>query len=390
VRIRLLPPDRPEIGWIPYAWLVYTPLFLVRPLLGPASPAEQAVSGLAFAAFLALYFRGWWLEGWRLFRVALGIAALGALLTPFNYGASTFFIYAAAFFGNLPRAFAVRSLAGLVLFVAAEGWATGWVHHGWSAAAAFSVLIGGVNLHFAEVSRKNAHLRRAHAEIEHLAKVAERERIARDLHDLLGHTLSLIVLKSELASKLAGRDTGRAIAEIREVERISRSALAEVREAVRGYLERGWGQELEGARRALEAAGIRLETEVEPVSLSPLEETVLSLALREGVTNVVRHSGARLCQVRLGLQDGGVRLELRDDGRGAAGAAEGTGLQSMRERLAELGGRLRRSEAGGSCLEVTLPLGHEWAGAARAGGLPEAARQQEAAGRVPASLEGGR
>src|SRR5438105_13442886 len=125
---------------------------------------------------------------------------------------------------------------------------------GWLWPVIFTVLIGAANVHQQQRSAANARLRLAHDEIEHLAKVAERERIARDLHDLLGHTLSLIILKSELASKLADRDIERARNEIRDVERISREALTQVRAAVRGYREGGLRRELDSAREALDTA----------------------------------------------------------------------------------------------------------------------------------------
>ena len=126
----------------------------------------------------------------------------------------------------------------------------------WVPATVISILVGGSNIHFCEMRRKDRALIKAHEAAEHLATIAERERIARDLHDLLGHTLSVIVLKSELASKLADRDPTRAIREIRDVERISRDALAEVRQAVHGYRGERLDEEVATARRALDAAGV--------------------------------------------------------------------------------------------------------------------------------------
>ena len=120
-----------------------------------------------------------------------------------------------------------------------EAWWLGWPVRVWLAPLVVGAAIGGANIHFAEVRRKDANLRVAHQAVEEMARIAERERIGRDLHDLLGHTLSVIVLKSELAIKLAERDPARAVREIRDVERISRDALAEVRKAVRGYRVRG-------------------------------------------------------------------------------------------------------------------------------------------------------
>ena len=160
-------------------------------------------------------------------------------------------------------------------------------------------------------------LRKADAEIEHLAKVAERERIARDLHDLLGHTLSLITLKAELARKLVDRDPQRAKQEMLDVEQTSRAALADVREAISGYRGEGIAAELVRARKTLETAGITVDCEFDQLPLTPAQETVLALALREAVTNVVRHAQAQRCKRSAAAREGLCTLEIADNGRGA-------------------------------------------------------------------------
>jgi two-component system sensor histidine kinase DesK len=218
-----------------------------------------------------------------------------------------------------------------------------------------SLIVGATNIHFTEMGRSTARLRQARDEVEHLAKLAERERIARDLHDLLGHTLSLIVLKTELASKLAERDPVRAAREIREVEEISRQALAEVRQAVRGYRARDLSAERALARVALQAAGVELSEAFEPVALSPEAEDAFAFALREGVTNVVRHARATRCHVGLAAGDGQARLTIEDDGHGGE-APEGAGLRGMRERAQALGGQVERQ---GTRLRVSIPLATE-------------------------------
>jgi two-component system sensor histidine kinase DesK len=188
-----------------------------------------------------------------------------------------------------------------------------------------------------------------------MAKLAERERIARDLHDLLGHTLSVIVMKSELASKLADRDPARAIQEIRDVERVSRDALTEVRRAVEGYRRHGLGGEMRNAVIALRAAGVTLHTDVAPLALSPKQETALALALRESVTNVVRHAHATVCRVSLRADGGQLTFIVEDDGRGGA-PREGNGLHGMRARLAEVGGTVALDGGRGMRVVITVPL----------------------------------
>jgi two-component system, NarL family, sensor histidine kinase DesK len=358
--MRLLPESgRKELGWTPYVWLFYLSFFLLEAALRPMPLAWRAAALFSVPLFLFLYFRGYWVWGRRLLPVVAAIVALGVLLMPTVPSAAVFFIYGAAFVGRLgPPRVGVRALLLIVLVALAETWLFGLPPYAWMPAVIVSLLIGGPNIHFAEAQRQREKLRLAEDEIAHLAKVAERERIARDLHDLLGHTLSVIVLKSELASKLAARDPLRAAAEIGDVERISREALAEVRRAVQGYRSRGLRAELDAARPALDAAGIELAAELPELRLAPATEGVLALALREAITNVVRHSGARQCRVRLESGDGRVRLEVRDDGRGGS-APEGAGLAGMRERALALGGELLRETGSGTRLLVSLPFAGE-------------------------------
>lgn len=352
--MRLLPKD-PDMGWTPYVWLVYAGFFLAYPILRNRPAVEVALAVAGLLVFLVLYFAGFWLRDRRIIWCAVGILLLGVLFVPSNAGASCFFIYAAAFFGSVhPPRLAVILIGGVLVVVSLESWWLDLPVYVWAPAAFFSVVIGGVNIHDASVIRTNAKLRVTQEEVARLAKTAERERIARDLHDLLGHTLSLVTLKAELAGKLVRRDPERAEAEIKEVERISRDALREVRTAITGYRSEGLQAEMARARLALEAAGVRLEYFARPVELGPAEETVLCLALREAVTNVMRHSRAQTCRISVEEEGGEIRLEVRDDGRGGT-APEGVGLSVMRERVEGLGGRMERSTDGGTVILVALP-----------------------------------
>src|SRR6185437_15837759 len=199
----------------------------------------------------------------------------------------------------------------------------------WGWQVLFSAVVGFSNSHFARVRETNRRLRRANEEIGHLAKLAERERIARDLHDLLGHTLSLITLKASLASRLADRDPARAAIEIRDVERISRDALSEVRAAVAGYRDTGLASEIASAESMLQAAGVEMRASIEPVQLSPAEEAVLSLVLREAVTNVVRHANAGHCGIALTGVNGERTFSIQDDGIGKK-TPDGNGVTGIR------------------------------------------------------------
>lgn len=207
------------------------------------------------------------------------------------------------------------------------------------------------------LSRETTSLRAENARVQHLATVTERERIARDLHDLAGQALTAIALRSQLVQRLAGTDPGRAIEEAAAIEVTARETLASVRKTVAGWQQVILTDELDKATTALNAAGVEPNIQGEwRQDLAPSVETVLALALREAVTNVVRHAGARSCRIRLDAGPGEVSLLVSDDGRGTR-APEGTGLRGMRERVVAAGGTLDLRTGQGTSIRVTMPVG---------------------------------
>ncbi|WP_328879498.1 sensor histidine kinase [Streptomyces sp. NBC_00299] len=202
-----------------------------------------------------------------------------------------------------------------------------------------------------ELIRTTVALREARATVAQLAANEERLRLARDLHDLLGHSLSLITIKSELAGRMLPDHPDKAARQVADIEQVSRQALVDVREAVSGYRRPRLAAELAGARVALTAAGVTAELPAEPdlTGVPEDSETALAWALREAVTNVVRHSGARRCTVevlRRQTLDGPVlELSVEDDGSGDQGPGPGHGLTGLTERLEKAGGTL---DAGGT------------------------------------------
>ena len=212
---------------------------------------------------------------------------------------------------------------------------------------------------FARQIRVNGELRRARGEISRLAVSEERLRIARDLHDLLGHSLSTIALKSELAARLVESDPARAASELADVQDVSRQALAEVREAVQGYRQLALDEALAGARSTLVAAGIDCDLDAVPRDLPADVEEVFAWAVREATTNVVRHSGAERCAVRIRDGEEEAVMEVEDDGRAAPGAVQaGSGLAGLAERVEAIRGRLEAGAApgGGFLVRLVVPL----------------------------------
>ncbi|MYS38178.1 MULTISPECIES: sensor histidine kinase [unclassified Streptomyces] len=213
-------------------------------------------------------------------------------------------------------------------------------------ALVFPALLGGFAMTgVRQLVRTTIELREARATVAQLAANEERLRLARDLHDLLGHSLSLITLKSELAGRMLPDQPERAAAQVADIEQVSRQALVDVRSAVTGYRRPTLPGELAGARTALAAAGIAADVPADvPDGVPEKVEEVLAWGLREAVTNVVRHSGAHRCTVTLAPRqtlDGRVlELTVADDGRGAAGTPPGNGLTGLTERLATVEGTL--------------------------------------------------
>jgi two-component system, NarL family, sensor histidine kinase DesK len=340
-----------------YIWLAYSAFFFIDPILSH-SARLWIESGIIYAVFLVAYIAYMKSRSIRQRHALLVVFyALGVVSFPINAGASSFFIYSGAF---LP--FVVESVPVLISVLAVQ--TLGLVLEGLFLhvnliavllTSGVMVIVAAGNAFIAKQKRADTKLRMAHEEIEQLAAVAERERIARDLHDVLGHTLSVIVLKAELAGRLIERDPQRAAQEIADVEKTARTALSEVREAIGGYRSQGLPAEMELARNTLQAAGVTLSCESPLPQLHAAEETVLCLAVREAVTNIVRHAQATHCRMRFTISNDGYHsLLIADDGT-HPNLQEGNGLRGMRERVQSVGGRLSITADPGVTLLIELP-----------------------------------
>lgn len=345
--------------WFPALMLMWSVWIFITPQYQPDYFQHWLWPTLiSYAVFLVLYYRAYFRDRRQLLGNTLGIAVLSFIVTPFNPGAQGYLIYACAFFAfcATPR----RAVSWILLLLAA--YTVEWVLLGWSllymlSAVMVGLAVGLMNISIARRAQADAALALSHEEVRRLAALAERERIGRDLHDLLGHTLSLVALKSDLAGKLMARDPLAARREIEDVSRVARDALSQVRRAVSGIRAAGLAAELASAKLLMESDGVAFAYRTDAGPVPPALETALALTVREAVTNIQRHARAGKAEVSLRADAGHVVLRIVDDGCGSA-VVPGNGLTGMRERLEALGGDLRIDSAPrqGTVLEARLPL----------------------------------
>jgi two-component system sensor histidine kinase DesK len=223
---------------------------------------------------------------------------------------------------------------------------------------ATTLAIGLMMFAFRRLIEANRELVTAREEVGRLAVSEERLRFARDLHDLLGQSLTVIAVKAELAERLLDRDAPAAAQHVTDIKAVARTALGEVRDAVTGYRQPTLASELSGARMALQAAGIAARLEGGDAPMDPEVEAVLAWAVREGTTNVIRHSGARTCRIAVEPSELAVSAEVTDDGQAGEPDGTGAGLAGLRERAERLAGRLEAGPVpgGGFRLRVTVPV----------------------------------
>lgn len=314
-----------------------------------ASATEWFWTAISFGVFMAICTVAaiYWSRKRIMRGVCIAMALLAMAFTAYHQTGIFYFIFVAAFAplavaGDIPRSAAIVACACAAILVE---WFLLWPSSLMPYVAVVqSILVGGA---ITLVARQQTALRQT-------LKTAERERIARDLHDILGHTLSVVILKSELASRLIEHDPQRAKAEIDEVEKISRNALAEVREAIRGYRSGDLRAELDNAKSTLQTAGLTVDVEYDGTGLPVSHERMLALALREAVTNIVRHAHASRCTIKLERDENVYRLEIKDDGRGDI-EQEGMGMRGIRERIAAIGGQATWRAGSGTALTITVP-----------------------------------
>ncbi len=345
----LIDPDRP---WV---WLVYLPFYAFPWAFEGPTPFKLIASAAGLAAFLAVYLASAKAKG-DLTPFVLAILFIALALSPVGGNWAVIAVYAAARAGEVrPPRRAIALIGVTCATVVAAGLLLGQHFFWWGPGALLVMMVGGSNLSAAALRDKNVALLAAQDEVRSLTRIAERERIARDLHDLIGRTLTLIAVKADLAAKLVVSDEDAARTEAREIGSVAREGLKEVRDALSGMQGLVLAREVTAARAMLSAAGIGCTIEGDAAMINPAQGAVVAMALREAVTNVVRHAEASECRIVIDANGANVRLEVADDGSGGP-FHEGGGLAGMRARLNAAGGALELlSETHGTRLIARVP-----------------------------------
>lgn len=344
-----------KLSWVYLFNLVFyiIPLFMVK-----FSGWQYLLMALALIGFLYCYFWAYNCPRQQMYKPTLGIIAIASLITPINPGSIAMFSYAGFFIGYAnPLKHYLPKVFGLVLLlIVLEAMLT--IH--WSSFLYIGspIVLGVSFLGWVEQQTmlKRLSQQQSADEIKQLAAMVERERIGRDLHDILGHTLSSIILKADLAEKLLARQQPEAAQQqLTELSTIARDALSQVRQSVSGYKHQGLTAEVAKLLSRLRDAGFQAELRGAIPQLDSRYETTLVLALTELVTNVMRHSKGDRCQLSFTHTSKHLHVELADNGDAVA-FIEGNGITGLRERLSAIGAELTLQHDAGFTAIIDLPL----------------------------------
>ncbi|SMF52353.1 two-component system, NarL family, sensor histidine kinase DesK [Alteromonadaceae bacterium Bs31] len=350
--------DKPGLfGSWKWLSLVYSLFFFFSFFWADITAKFIFVSLLIYFTFVALYSA---LCSFHRSLVPLLITAmvlLGIIGSYSNPSSTITFNYAAFFAGfYLSKKNTALSLCAILASLVFSA----WLFELWYAYYFFPGIVPTIALAFTgtmiqQNDLKDERERKSTEEKRQLAALAERERIARDLHDTLGHTLSSISLKAQLAKKLGDRgDTQAALEEINQVAKLASSTLSEVRQAISGYRKIGLQEQLGVLRSRLEDGGIEVRLEGTIKNIEASKEAALILILTEAVTNILRHSSAKLVKISQNQNEGLVEVRVEDDGK-VLSFTPGNGLKGIQERLQDLKGTLDLSIENGFCLNISFP-----------------------------------
>jgi len=362
---RLLP-RMDDFQYGPYIWLIYLLVFFISIVHYQPVDHTFAYAVLGSIVFLFLYFNGFWVSGNRIRINIIGIVLVGTLMSTLSPGASVFFVYAGAFCCHLGTT--RKAVIGLILIAVWIGILSLVAGHGsyfYIPGVMFTFLIGGINIYQHDLSLKRKELILTQQEVRDLARTSERERIARDLHDLIGHTFSVITLKAELANKLTDKDLEKAKAEISALANISRDALSQVREVVTGYRTSDLNTELAHAKYVLESNDIQFEYRFEELELHDVVNKELAVILKELVTNILKHSEASKVRAEIFQSSNSIQMQVTDNGVGLQSSKKanqqtfeksGYGLQGIVERVKKMQGDITIESNHGTEFKIKVPV----------------------------------
>jgi len=331
--------------------LIYLPF-----LLQGFEVSAFAVSVAGHLLLYPLFFRVFWCKGYGAAPLVLVMALLAFAVSAYSLSGIVFFAFAAAACAacrnNRQSYILLLGVNGLYLLAAYV-----FAHSIYIVLVAlFFTGINGLSFNY-QLGKYYADrlIKQSQEEVSALATIAERERIARDLHDLLGNSLTSVTLKAELAERLVDLDPHLARQHLKEIQEISRLALSQVREAVADYKKNTFENELSNARVVLESKDVELIHDISPLDIDPPTDAALAMILREATTNMLRHSDATSCRVTLKSQVGQLVLSICDNGRPIPEPSMGNGLKGMAERCHALGGVFNVSFLTGCNITATFP-----------------------------------
>ena len=343
----------------PYIWLVYLAMFFTGLVAYHPVSNSYLYATVGTLLFLVVYFNAFWVSArkirWHIFLILV----IGSTMTHLTPTASVFFVYAAAFccqLGSTKKAF--TGLVVIASWIGLLSLSFGLSPFFYVPALLFSFMVGGINIYQHDISIKRTELILSQQEVRNLARTSERERIARDLHDLIGHTFSVITLKAELAGKLFDKDIDRARAEILELENISRDALKQIREVVTGYRTSDLNTELAHAKYVLESNEINFEYQFDDIQINDTVNKELAIILKELVTNVLKHAEASKVRAEIKAEESGLVMRVSDNGSGfSKEKVNGFGLKGISERVDKLSGQveIESNSASGSNFTIIVP-----------------------------------
>ncbi len=348
-------PDRVPLASRPAFHLIYLVFYFFPWLFQAPSVGDVTAVLVALLVFLPVYFHAFTYQKKNAYPHIVIMSLIGYGVSPFFGSHGVFHIYSCALAGYLrPRKQAWLTIWGITAAYLAFSFLfqAAW----WDILfpVFVALMVAADTTKDARQLRENEQMRRSGEYEQQMAKIAERERIARDLHDVLGQTLTVVALKAEIALKLMETDQAHAKQELKEIRMAAQEALKDVRKTVSGMSKTTLTHELTRAHKILSAANIRLKVQGLVPTFEEDTDHVLGLTIREAVTNIVRHSSASQAELRFDVVNASINVTLSDNGD-AVDVREGSGLSGMRKRIADIGGSVAFDYQNGMRISLTLP-----------------------------------